>query len=105
MCLTHTEGILSTNSERLLRSDEAGHQLQSISGAQIVRQWRKFFNTVSNKNNLIAFLVNEWRKPEYRQKLKDQVLHATVNDKCFKISNEDRRFQLFNVSKWKQMVA
>ena len=56
------------NSERSLRGGEAGHQLQSITGTHIVRQWRRFMSTVNNKTSLITFLVCDWRKPEYREK-------------------------------------
>ena len=77
------------NSEGSLRGGEAGHQLQSITGTHIVRQWRRFLSTVNNKTSLITFLVGEWRKPEYREKLQGKVLHATVNDKCYRITSQD----------------
>ena len=57
------------NIERSLRGEETGMQLQSITASQIVRQWRCFLAGVSNKTSLIAFLVEEWRKQEYRDKL------------------------------------
>uniref|UniRef100_UPI00358DDB47 uncharacterized protein n=1 Tax=Myxine glutinosa TaxID=7769 RepID=UPI00358DDB47 len=77
------------NSERSLRRGEAGHQLQSITGTQIVRQWRKFLSIVNNKTSLITFLVNTWRKPEYSGRLQSKVLYATVNDKCYKITSQE----------------
>ena len=69
------------NSERSVRGGETGHQLQSITGAQIVRQWRTFLSRIANKTSLITFIVSEWRKAQYREKLHGKVLYATVDDK------------------------
>ena len=38
------------NSEKLIRGEESGHQLQAITGRQIVRQWRSLLTRVKNKN-------------------------------------------------------
>ena len=77
------------NCERILRGGEAGHQLQSITGTQLLRQWRRFLSTVNNnKTSLISFIVGEWRKPQYRERLHGKVLHATVNDKCYLITSQ-----------------
>eukprot|EP00794_Sanderia_malayensis_P011670 gene11670-12878_t len=85
------------NSERLLRGKETGHTLQSITGTQIVRQWRRFLTKVNNKNNLISFIVNEWVKAGYRERLHHKVLYATTNEKCYRItadgSNEVQALQ------------
>ena len=75
------------NSEWSLRGEERGHQLQSITASQIVRQWRAFLSQVNNKTSLINFLVSEWRKQEYREKLQNKVLFATIEDRCYKISS------------------
>ena len=75
------------NSERSARGGETGHQLQGITGTQIVRQWRSFLTRVSNKTSLITFIVSEWRKAEYRAKLQEKVLYVTVNDKCYRITS------------------
>ena len=47
------------NSERSVRGGETGHQLQSITGAQIVRQWRTFLSRIANKTSLITIIVSE----------------------------------------------
>lgn len=73
------------NSER--RGEETGHQLQSITSAQIVRQWRTFLSRIVNKTSLITFLVSEWRKAPYREKLQGKVLYVTVDDKCYRITS------------------
>ncbi len=76
------------NSERTVRGGETGHQLQSITATQIVRQWRTFLSRIANKNSLISFIVNEWRKAWCREKLNGKVLYATVDDKCYKITSQ-----------------
>ena len=75
------------NSERSVRGGETGHQLHSITGAQIVRQWRTFLSRIANKTSLITFIVSEWRKAQYREKLHGKVLYATVDDKCYRITS------------------
>ena len=77
------------NTERSIRGYGSGHQLQCITGTQIVRQWREFLSSVNNKSSLIAFLVGEWMKPEFRDKLQGKLLHATVGDKCFRITSQN----------------
>ncbi|CAM4733150.1 unnamed protein product [Leuciscus chuanchicus] len=77
------------NSERSLRGEETGHELQDITSTQMVRQWRNFLTKVNSKTSLISFIVNEWRKPEYREKLQEKILYATVIDKCYRITYQD----------------
>ena len=79
------------NSERSVRSDESGHELQGITTTQKVRQWRSFLTKVTNKTSLIIFIVNEWRKAHCREKLQNKVLYATVDDKCYKINSQDSK--------------
>ena len=75
------------NSERSLRGEEIGHQLQAITGTQIVRQWRSLLTTVKNKDSLIGFIVREWMKAGFREKLQQKV-YATVRDKCYRITSD-----------------
>ena len=75
------------NSERSVRGEETGHQLQSITALQIVRQWRTFLSRIKNKSNLIAFIVNEWGKEQCRAKLHEKILYATAGEKCYKITS------------------
>ena len=61
---------------------------------------------VTNKTSLITFIVNKWRKPESREKIKEKIVYATVNDKCYKITSRAVRLcHLSNVNKKKQMAA
>lgn len=76
------------NCERSLRGEETGHHLQSITDTQLVRKWRSFLAKVTNKTNLILFLVNEWRKSKYRKELREKVLYVTAGEECFRITAE-----------------
>ena len=43
---------------------------------------------IANKTSLISFIVTEWRKAPYRQKLQEKVLYVTVGDKCYRITSQ-----------------
>ena len=43
---------------------------------------------VTNKTSLINFIVNRWRKPECRDELREKIVYATVNDKCYQITSK-----------------
>ena len=49
---------------------------------------KAFLSRISNKTNLIAFIVSEWRKVQCREMLREKVLYATVDDKCYKITSQ-----------------
>lgn len=76
------------NSERSLWGEKTGHELQDITSTQLVMQWMSSLTKVNNETSLISFIVNEWRKPEYREKLQ-KILYATVIDKCYRITYQD----------------
>ena len=52
-----------------------------------MRQWRTFLSRITNKTSLIIFIVSEWRKAQYREKLHEKVLYGTVDDKCYRITS------------------
>ena len=76
------------NSKRSVRGEETGHQLQSITASQIVRQSRIFLSRIKNKSNLIAFIVNEWGKEQCRAKFQEKMLYATAGEKCYRITSQ-----------------
>ena len=76
------------NCERSQRTEESSyHQLQNITSTQNVRQWRKFLSVMNNKSSLIDFLVQEWQKPSYVEKLYGRNMFVTCKQKCYKISD------------------
>ena len=40
-------------------------------------EWREFLNDISNKNNVVIFMVNEWQLEHSRKKLEGKILYAT----------------------------
>lgn len=68
------------NNEKLLKGEQSGHQLQDIT--VIVRPWRHSLTRVKNKNSLISFIVREWMKASFREKLQQKFLYPTISDKC-----------------------
>jgi hypothetical protein len=59
------------NNERQLRGSDSGIKVTSITEKQIIRQRKNFLAQISNKTSLISFLVTEWKKPKYTEKLKN----------------------------------
>ncbi|KAG0710027.1 hypothetical protein GWK47_023672 [Chionoecetes opilio] len=47
---------------------------------------RKLLGSSSNKASLIKFLVEEWKKPQHREKLEGKELYVTCEQLCFKIT-------------------
>ena len=80
---------LPNNSATVIDGMNLVHQFQNITSSRILRQWRGFLSKSNHKNNLITFMVNEWRKEEYRDRLKGKILHATTNEKCYRITSND----------------
>lgn len=75
------------NCERLARHEDVTfHQLLNIGPAQIVRQWRQFLSSVSNKNSLIRFLVSEWQTVSYKEMLSGKVVYLTCEKLCYRIA-------------------
>ncbi|KAJ8416846.1 hypothetical protein AAFF_G00327240 [Aldrovandia affinis] len=63
-------------------------QFRNIAPGHNIQQWRKFLCSPSNKASLIGFLVEEWKGPKQREKLKDKALYVTCEQLCFKITKE-----------------
>jgi uncharacterized protein YbdZ (MbtH family) len=77
--------ISTKNVERMSRAT-SGTNVFSILGEQqkVPKQWKKFMHVGSNKERLIDFLVEQWRKVP-PSSLKSVELFVTNKDKCFKI--------------------
>ena len=54
-----------------------------------MRQWRGFLSKVASKTSITAFMVNEWRKAAYRERLGDKILYVTVSKTCYRNTSED----------------
>ncbi len=52
----------------------------------IPKLWNKFLSVGSNKENLLAFLCNEWQQHIPTDLLNDITLYVTTRDKCIRLS-------------------
>ena len=48
-------------------------------------QWREFLKDLTNKNNLVKFIVNELQLDHNRKKIQCKLLYATCMERCIKI--------------------
>ena len=46
-----------------------------------------FLSKIANKTSLITFIVSEWKKAAFREKLQEKVPYVTMDDKCYKITS------------------
>ena len=77
--------VSTKNVERMSRAT-TGTYVFSILGEQqkVPKQWKKFMQVGSNKERLIDFLMEQWRKIP-SSSLGSVELFVTNEDKCFKI--------------------
>ncbi len=77
------------DAERAIRSAETGIHFRNIQTGHNIQQWRKLLCSSSNKTSLIKFPVDEWKGPQYREKLNEKVLYVVVCEQlCFKITKQ-----------------
>eukprot|EP00058_Branchiostoma_floridae_P017868 XP_002603357.1 hypothetical protein BRAFLDRAFT_80350 [Branchiostoma floridae] len=75
--------------ERFKRGSSTALQYKTITGGHQVKQWRKFLSSANNKSCLIKFLIEEWKRPIYREKLRNKTLYATCEEGCYRFSKEE----------------
>ncbi|KAG0717882.1 hypothetical protein GWK47_053560 [Chionoecetes opilio] len=88
LCLTSTKETSIKDAERANRSAGTGIHFKNIQPGHNIQQWRKLLGSSSNKASLIKFLVEEWKKPQHREKLEGKELYVTCEQLCFKITKE-----------------
>ena len=76
------------HSERANRGADIGIQFKNIVSGHNIQQWRKLLCSAANKTSLIKFLVEEWKRPEHRDKLQVKTLYVTCEEVCFKITKD-----------------
>ena len=79
------------NTERSKRASMGndGITYKNILPGYQVKNWSKVLSVSSNKSELVRFLVEEWKRKEYRDKLKHKILYVTVEDECWKITAQE----------------
>ena len=75
------------NLEREKRGAEMGATYRSIRPDYRV-QWRQFLSNTENKQRLIHFIVNEWRKECYSAKPAGKKLYVAVAEECYKVTSD-----------------
>ena len=92
------------NSERSVRGEETGHQFQSITSTQIVKQWRTFLSRCANKTSLVTFVVSEWRKAQYRSSCRIRFfMQQWITNAIESHPRAVLKSHFFNATKKKQM--
>ena len=76
------------NAERCNRVSTNGTQWKDIAPGHQILQWKKFLSNPENKTSLITFLVEQWKMPKNRLKLKDKTLYVTHGECCHKLTKE-----------------
>lgn len=75
------------NLEREKRGAERGNEYRNTRNENQVQQWRRFLSNPENKQQLIHFIVNEWRKERSSSKLAGKKLYDTAGVECYEISS------------------
>ena len=76
------------NAERRKGGAEMGNEYRSIQADHRVQQWRRFLSNPENEQQLIHFIVNDWRKELCRVKLAGKKLYATTGEECYEILSD-----------------
>ncbi|KAL8571804.1 hypothetical protein ACOMHN_053962 [Nucella lapillus] len=72
-----------------IRRGQSETFLLSGPNTKVPRDWKKFLSNGENKNQLIEFLLSEWMKDCYAEKLLNKQLYVTSGTKCFRLTSMD----------------
>ena len=82
------QDISVKNAERAKRSSESEVvRYKNIMPGYQIKTWKKFLTIYSNKSELIHFLVCQWKKAEFREKLGERTMFVTMQDQCCKLDS------------------
>ena len=70
------------NPERVKRGETDAPVFSNIVAGNKVTQWARFLKSSKNKSALIKFLVEEWKKDEYRCQLGEKKLYIGYEQTC-----------------------
>ena len=73
------------SAERERREEGESVTYKNLTVGQKTKQFRNFLRNGQNKNSLIKFFNDYWRKPPSREKLANKELFTTCGTKCFKL--------------------
>ena len=84
------QDISIKNGERTKRSSGSeGIRYKNIMPGYQIKTWNKFLTISSNKGELVQFLVCQWKKAEFREKLGERTVSVTITmqDQCWKLDS------------------
>ena len=73
------------SAERERREEGESVAYKNLTAGQKIKQFRNFLRNGQNKNSLIAFFNDYWRKPPSREKLANKELYTVCGTKCYKL--------------------
>ena len=74
------------NAERLKRGSRSeGVEYKNILPRYQVKSWSKLLAIPANKSEIVKFLVNEWKKPAFRDRLAHKTMYVTLQSECWKL--------------------
>ena len=76
------------NAEREKRGMAIDNEYRCIQPEHRVHRWRDFLSNLKNKQQLIHFVVNEWRKERCSAKVVGKKLYVTAGEECYEVSAE-----------------
>ena len=74
------------SAERERREEGESVTYKNLTAGQKIKQFRNFLRNGQNKNSLITFFNDYWRKPTSREKLANKELYTTCGTKCYKLT-------------------
>ena len=76
------------SAERERREEGESVSYKNLTARQKIKQFRNFLRNGQNKNSLIKFFNDYWRKPQSREKLANKELYTTCGTKCYKLTSD-----------------
>lgn len=74
------------SAERTHRGSNEGVVFTNIMPGHTIRQWRCLLSCAQSKTNLVQYLVDDWKRTEFRGKLNGKDVFVTAGEKCFKLT-------------------
>ena len=74
--------------ERVKRGEKTAPTFSNIVAGIKITQWARFLKNSKNKSELIKFLVEDWKKPEYCTQLGEKKLYIGYEEACIVLTRD-----------------
>ena len=82
------QDISFKNTEKTERSSGSeGVRYKNIMPEYQMKTWNKLLTISSNKSEYVQFLVSQWKKVEFGEKLGERTMFVTMQDHCWKLGS------------------